>query len=262
MSSYRPRRVGRYANPRPDDYVARPRERRFRRGHLRADHDGHREAQRHLHRDGAHWVRQDDDALFGPPPHQHDRHEAPHRRGAGRIQRRRHRAGSDRRSRRQHVRQGAPRVPPTGPRRHDDRRDPRPRDGGDRGPGGAYGPLRVLDASHQRRSRRGHAPHRHERRAVPARLHARGGARPASREDVLPRMPRGLRARRRDAGAHRDDARPDRRASVLLRPRLQDVQRHGLQGPKGRLRIPQDVAAAPRARQQQGPDADYPRKGP
>ena len=91
----RARRVRRNANSRPDDDVARPRERRLCRGHLRADHDGHRKAQRHLHRDGAYGLGQDDYALFCPSPHQHNRHEAPYGRGTGRIQRRRHRAGSD-----------------------------------------------------------------------------------------------------------------------------------------------------------------------
>ena len=92
------------------------------------------------------------------------------------------------------VRQGAPRVPPTGPRRDDDRRDPRPRDGRDRRAGRAYRTLRLLDAAHERRRRRGDAPSRHERRAVPPRVHARGGARAASRENLLPRVPRGVRA--------------------------------------------------------------------
>ena len=90
----------------------------------------------------------------------------------GRIQCRRHRAGPDRRTRRQHVRQGAPRVPPSRPRRDDDRRDPRPRDGRNRRSGRAYGPLRLLDAAHERRRWRGHASHRHECRAIPPRFDA------------------------------------------------------------------------------------------
>ena len=100
------------------------------------------------------------------------------------------------------IREGAARLPATGPRRDDDRRDPRPRDGGDRRAGRAHRPLRVLDAAHQRRRRRGDAPRRHERRALPPLVHARGRARPATRAHLLRRVQAVLRARRRDARPH------------------------------------------------------------
>ena len=44
-------------------------------------------------------------------------------------------------------------LPAPGPRHHHGRRDPRLRDGGDRGQGGAHRPPGALDAAHQRRAR-------------------------------------------------------------------------------------------------------------
>jgi general secretion pathway protein E len=78
-----------------------------------------------------------------------------------------------------HVRERAALDPAPGPERDPDRRDPRPRDRGDRDPGLAHRPPRVLDAAHQRRAERDHAPRRHGRRAVPGRLVAGRGARAA-----------------------------------------------------------------------------------
>ena len=83
---------------------------------------------------------------------------------------------------------GPPAHRPPGPRRDHGRRDPRPRDGRDRHPGGAHRPPGVLDAAHQRRARRDHAPPGHGRRAVPRRVGAGGRAGPA------PRPPRSARA--------------------------------------------------------------------
>ena len=54
-----------------------------------------------------------------------------------------------------------------GPGRHHGGRDPRPGDGGDRHPGGAHRPPRLLHAAHQRRRRRGDPAAGHGRRAVP-----------------------------------------------------------------------------------------------
>ena len=45
-------------------------------------------------------------------------------------------------------------LPPAGPGHHHGRRDPRLRDGGNRGQGRAHGPHGALDAAHQRRARR------------------------------------------------------------------------------------------------------------
>ena len=49
---------------------------------------------------------------------------------------------------------GAARLPAPGSGRHHGRRDPRPRDGGDRDQGRADRPPGALDAAHQRRARR------------------------------------------------------------------------------------------------------------
>ena len=64
---------------------------------------------------------------------------------------------------------GAALGPAPGPERDPGRRDPRPRDRRDRDPGLAHRPPGVLDAAHQRRAERDHAPRRHGRRAVPGR---------------------------------------------------------------------------------------------
>ena len=53
---------------------------------------------------------------------------------------------------RPHLRERAALDRAPGPRRHHGRRDPRPRDRGDRDPGGAHRPPRALDAAHQRRA--------------------------------------------------------------------------------------------------------------
>ena len=60
---------------------------------LRLHDRGHPAAQRHLHRHRPDRLRQDHHALFLPAPGQHDRLQAAHRRGPGRIRHRRHHAG-------------------------------------------------------------------------------------------------------------------------------------------------------------------------
>ena len=74
------------------------------------------------------------------------------------------------------VRGGAALVPAPRPGRHHGRRDPRPRDRGDRDPGVAHRPPGALDHPHQRRRRRDHAAGRHGRRAVPGGVVADGAA--------------------------------------------------------------------------------------
>ena len=91
---------------------------------------------------------------------------------------------------RAHLRQRAALGPAPGPERDPGRRDPRPRDGGDRDPGLAHRPPGVLDAAHQRRAERDHAARRHGRRAVPGRLLAGRRARPAAGARALHGLPR------------------------------------------------------------------------
>ena len=72
-------------------------------------------------------------------------------------------------ARRADVRDRAALDPALRPRRRHGRRDPRRRDGEDRDRGRAHRPPRALDAAHERRARRAHAPERDGRRAVPHR---------------------------------------------------------------------------------------------
>ena len=65
------------------------------------------------------------------------------------------------------LRQGPALHDARGPRHHHGRRDPRRGDGADRRRGGAHGPPRALDAPHERRAQRRHAPDRDGDRAVP-----------------------------------------------------------------------------------------------
>ena len=71
-----------------------------------------------------------------------DEHQ--HRRGPGRVQLRRHQPGADARRHRPELRRRAAQLPPPGPRHHHGRRDPRLRDGGDRGQGRAHRPPGAL----------------------------------------------------------------------------------------------------------------------
>ena len=124
---------------------------------------------------------QDEHALLGDrraerPDRQH--HDG---RGPDRVQPRRHQPGPDEGADRPDLRLGAALVPPAGPGHHPRRRDPRLRDGGDRGQGGADGPPRAVDAAHQRRALDDQPAHEHGHRALPRRdlgqLHLRPAAR-------------------------------------------------------------------------------------
>ena len=128
--------------------------------------------------------------------------------------------------------------------------------------GRPHGPLGVLHPAHERRRRRGDAFRGYERAALHGGFDTRGGARPATSQNLLQGVQAGVHAGRRDAGPHQSHARPDRRASVLLRQGLQDVQRHGLQGAQGHLRVPAHLEPDPRADQQEVPHAHHPREGP
>ena len=83
------------------------------------------------------------------------------------------------------LRRGAAVVSAAGPQHHPGRRNPRLRDRGNRGQGGAHRPSRALDAAHQRRAEHGQPPHEHGHRAVPRRELGASDLRPASRAPGL-----------------------------------------------------------------------------
>ena len=85
----------------------------------------------------------------------------------------RHQPGADARRDRPQLRDGPARLPAAGPGHHHGRRDPRLRDRGNRGQGGAHGPLGALDAAHQRRAAR-------PSRACSTWASSRSSSRPAS----------------------------------------------------------------------------------
>ena len=152
-------------------------------------------AARHHPRHRADRLGQDDDALRLARPRRHRRHQHPHGRGPGRVRARRHRPDPGQRQDRPHLREGAARDPAPGPRRHHDRRDPRLRDRADRDPGVADRPPRARHRPHQRRAEHGDADDRHGRRAVPALVEPDRRARATPRQEALPRLPQGRRAR-------------------------------------------------------------------
>ena len=99
-----------------------------------------------------------------------------HRRRSDRVSAARHHTDAGAPAVWRHVRRGAARDSPTRPRRGDDRRDARRRDGGDRGPGGHDGTSRAHDAAHQRRHQRHPAPARPRRPRLSRGRDARGCA--------------------------------------------------------------------------------------
>jgi hypothetical protein len=122
---------------------------------------------RHLPGHRPHRQRQIHHALFRAQAHQSARQEDHHHRRPGRIPDGWHqpdpRESADRADLR--LRPAAHRAP--GPGRHHGRRNPRPRNGRYRHSRRAHRPLRFLDAAHQRRAQRHHAPDRHGRRELP-----------------------------------------------------------------------------------------------
>ena len=97
-----------------------------------------------------------------------------------------HRPAPGARQDRPHLRRRAPELPPPGPGRDHGRRDSRPRDRRARHPGLAHGPPGALDAAHERRAGRHHAPRRHEGAALSNQLDGARRARPAPRAAPLP----------------------------------------------------------------------------
>ena len=108
------------------------------------------------------------------------------------------------------LRRGAALVPAAGPEHHPGRRNPRLRDGRDRGQGRAHGPPRPLDAAHQRRAEHDQPADEHGHRAVPRRELGQPDLRPA------PGAPRLCRVQGRSPACRR--RRSSRRASRRTKP--------------------------------------------
>ena len=166
---------------------------------------------RHHPRDRADRLRQDDHALLRAPHDPERGRQHRHHRGPGRVPARQaHRPGADQREGRAHLLHGAPVDPPAGPRRRPGGRNPRRRDGADRGAGVADRPPGALHAAHQRRAELGHAPRGHGHAGVQDRGRASRGHRPAPHAAALPVLsggPEGAGARARHAVLpRRDDA--------------------------------------------------------
>ncbi len=135
--------------------------------------------------------------------------------------------GPDPRQHRPQLRRRPALVPAAGPEHHPGRRDPRLRDGGDRGQGGPHRPPRALHPAHQRRALHGLAHGEHGHRAVP------GGDRGEPHPGPAPRAPRLLEVQVRgegraleDAPRHRVHARADRHLPGHEGQGLRDLQRH------------------------------------
>ena len=114
-------------------------------------------------------------------------------------------------------------LPAAGPRHHHGRRDPRLRDRGDRGQGGAHRPPRALDAAHQRRPRHGLPPPQHGHRAVPRHRVAQRHRRAAALPQALPGVQeagggRGPGAARRGLRRRGDRHVPGRSSRAAARP--------------------------------------------
>src|SRR5215213_1807647 len=184
-----------------------------------------------------------DDALRRPDGDQPARDQRDHGRGPGRIPASRRQPGADQRQGGPHVRGRAALDPALRPRRGDGGRDPRLRDGQDLDRGRADRSLRPVDAAHQRRAGRDHAPERDGRRAVLDRLRRVRGARSAPRAQALHALLRDVQPVRRRAPAQSRLARcggGHGRCSVLPEERLPTVWSDRLQGSHRHLPAPRD----------------------
>ena len=101
------------------------------------------------------------------------------------------------REHRAQFRRGAALLPASGPEHHPRRRNPRLRDGGNRGEGGAHRPPRALDAAHQRRAEHDQPADEHGHRAVPRRELGAPDLRAAARAPRLQQLQGAAPARRR-----------------------------------------------------------------
>ncbi len=139
---------------------------------------------------------------------------------SGRVQPARHQPGAGAREHRPELRRGAALVPAPGPQHHPGRRNPRLRDGGNRGQGRAHRPPRAVHAAHQRRAEHDQPVDEHGHRAVSRGELGEPDLRAAARAPHL----RQLQGRAPDAGAGaraggllgrgRQDRRADERATA------------------------------------------------
>ena len=180
--------------------------------------------------------RQDQHALLVDLADQHPRDQHHDRRGPGRVQPRRRQPGAGPRGHRPQLRRRAAQLPAPGSQHHPGRRDPRLRDRGDRGQGGAHRPPGAVDAAHQRRPQHHQPPDEHGHRALPGRQLAEPRLRAAPGAPDLHQLQgrrcgaaAGAGQRRLLAGAGRDGRAQEGQG-------LREVQPHRLQGPRRSLR--------------------------
>src|SRR6266702_4747774 len=160
------RRKSRDPHPRLAGYGQIARHPRPQSGRSRRDQAAAREPRGHPARDGAHRVRQDDDALLGDQPDQKRRRQHRHGRRPGRIPDAGDRAGAGAGESGADVRRGVAFDPAPGPQRCARRRDPRQGDGADRRAGITHRTPGALDVAHERRLQRGHPSRGYRRRSV------------------------------------------------------------------------------------------------
>ena len=139
-----------------------------------------------------------------------------HRRGPGRVPARRHEPGADQPARRADVRDGAALHPSLRPRHRDGRRDPRRRDREDLDRGGPDGPLRPLDAAHERRAGRADPPERDGRRAVPDRLRRSPACSPSASRGGSASTARSSTRRARTSSSRHGSPRSSRHGKIEL----------------------------------------------
>ena len=179
-----------------------------------------------------------------------------HRRGPGRVPARRRQPGADQPARRADLRDRAALDPPLRPRRDHGRRDPRRRDRAHLDRGRADGPLRALDAAHERRACRDHAAERDGRRAVPHRRGRLGRPRAAPRAEAVPALRRAVHADVRRAARAPPRARSGRPSldgcDLPPPPRLRPLRPDRLPRPRRRLPAPHDERAPRAARGREG----------
>ena len=113
-----------------------------------------------------HGLGQDRVAVHRPQHPQPRRHQHLDRGRPGGNQSARRQPGQRQQQGRPHLRRGAARLPAPGSGRGHGRRNPRPRNGGDRHQGRADRSLGDVHAAHQRRAADAHAPRRHGREAL------------------------------------------------------------------------------------------------
>src|SRR5664280_1823048 len=211
-------------------------------------------------------VGEDEHALLGSLAHQHARDEHHDGRGSRRVQPAGGQPGPDEGPDRPELRGRPALVPPAGSEHHPRRRDPRLRDGGNRGQGVPHRAPRALDAPHERRAFHDQPSHEHGHRALPRRDvgHPHRGAAPDParlRELQGPHgsRPAGPRPPRLHGGGRQE--RPGHEGQGL-----REVQQHRLQRPRRARRGARNFRGDPRAHplwrvfhrdQEKGPRGGY-----